>query len=181
MLVTTFLLSAFVLQGPAKAFVSTIGEKCLAERDATITVEGNVVTINGEGVACAAEIEEIARNWEIFAATDAIVTVTGSPEALTMEREKLEAKFGKSPNPRLRFLSEEQTCRCLVIAGKLSLEAADLAQGEAPAADPASDGDGDSRKLDLIGPQSPRDLSRDQGLIWKTGPAGPSLKIHNEI
>jgi len=159
-------LFTFVMVQGAKAFAATIGPQCLTSPEATIAAEGTIVSVRDE-TACAEEIKTIAANTVLFAG-DPLVTMTGSPEALAMVREKLEAKFGKAPSPRLRFLAETQHCRCLVMTGTLHEEASTMAASLLPrkpeeskekstqAAHPALPGEGLDR--------------RDQGLIWQVTP-----------
>lgn len=162
----TLITKQWTLPNSAKSFAATIGQQCLSTEGATIDATGAVLTVT-ETPDCAAEIEEIAKNWAIFAPTDAIVTVTGAPSGLAAKRIQLEGKFGKSPNPRLRFLAETQTCRCLVMAGKLSLEASQLVQGEEKTAEKTSPRS--------FGFDDPLDTRKDRSLIWRSGPSDTPL------
>jgi hypothetical protein len=160
------LTTTFLLHG-ARAFAATIGPQCLTSDLSAISADGEVVTVS-EAPDCASEIKEIAKNWELFATTDAIVTVTGSPEALAAKRSQLESRYGKSPNPRLRFLAATQTCRCLVMAGKLSLEASNLVEGEKKPPQKAAP------------PLDDRDPIKQHDLIWRESPA-PSVPAERPL
>lgn len=156
------LLKFVMLQG-AKAFAATIGPQCLTDDAASIAADGNVVSVV-DTPACAAEIRTIAENTILFA-DEPIVTLTGSPDALAMAREKLEARFGRSPSPTLRFLAPTQHCRCLVMVGKKHQEASDLAASLLPRAP-------ETKKSQAANPRLPDDnpLSGDKGLIWQVTP-----------
>ena len=160
----------FTLGSGARTFAATIGSKCIAAEGESIEADERTVTVNASPL-CTAEIEEIARNWAAADPAETIVTVTGSPEGLSLQRQALEARFGRAPNSRLRFLGSTQTCRCLVIAGKRSLEAGSLARSDAPRTEPqppAPSTPPDSLML----PPNDRNPRTDQGLFDKAPPAG---------
>lgn len=166
MTTTIFFLALVTKQWPlahgAKSFSATIGQQCLTSDAAAIDADDTLITLT-ESPDCAAEIKEIATSWMLFRDTDAIVTVTGSPAALVEKRLKLEAQFGKSPNPRLRFLAATQHCHCLVIAGKQSLAASQAMGGTPPNAPHAKRAHLDNQFL----PHGPEQ----QGLIWHAEPS----------
>jgi len=120
----------FTMTQGAHAFAATLGPQCLTDEHASIEASGSIVTVNDEP-GCAKEIREIAENWVLYAA-DPIVSLTGTPAALSMVRERLQQRFGKSPNQGLRFLARTQTCHCLAFVGKKVTEASALADDLLP-------------------------------------------------
>ena len=156
----------FVMAHGSRAFAATLGAQCLSTDQGTIEASGDLVKVKDK-LGCANEIREIADNWITFA-SEPIVTMTGSTEALTMVREKLEHKFGRSPNAKLRFLAQTQNCRCLAFVGKRQEEASDLAASLLPKpmkSAPAKRALGSDRILhNQFGPTA-RDLRPSQDLI----------------
>ena len=122
----------FVMPQGARAFAATLGAQCLSDAQSSIEASGQIVTVR-DRPDCATEIREIAGNWVLFA-EDRIVTYTGTPDALTMVRQTLEQKLGRSPSANLRFLARTQTCRCLAFVGKRQADASVIAERLLPQA-----------------------------------------------